>query len=67
MRKLSGNEDQGLFVVAVEDVTHAAELGSMMTLCRIPLDHSALAYPAVDTVTHEECLKLLAEMRIWNN
>lgn len=67
MRELSRNEHKVLIVVAVGDATHAVELNSMTTLCGIPLDHPALAYPAMDTVTHDECLRLLATKRVWDN
>lgn len=56
-----------LVVVKVEDNTHAAELGSTMTLCGLALDRSAPADPLLDMVTHEECLRRLARARIWGH
>ncbi len=56
-----------LVVMKVEDVTHAAEIGLLTTMCGIPLVRPAIPDALLDLVTHEECLELIAKKRIWGH
>lgn len=56
-----------LVVVKVEDITHAAKLGLLTTLCGLPLDRAAVVDSLLDMVMDEECLRRLAKKRIWGH